>query len=329
MGKGLCLSPKLNHSKCNGTETVQVFQQEDGSKNGFCFKCGTWFSNEQLEEHGVSFTEPRAKKSPEEIKRELLSVQELPFTAYRGISLESAKAFGIRSSLSEEDGETVIVRHYPYTRDLEDNGYRNKIVQNKQFYVSGELSGCDLFNLRNALAHRGYKFFITEGEEDAASLRDILQKHASGGFKEPAITSLPYGATGSQSALQRALPRIKAAGFKDVVLVFDQDEAGKAAEQIAQKVFNDSGLNVLIARFSEKDANDMLQKGKTAELFQSVIYNAQKPLTGKMVKASDLWQKAASIPKRGVDWPWQGMTALTRGIRTKEGYYIGAGTKMG
>jgi twinkle protein len=84
-----------------------------------------------------------------------------------------------------------------------------------------------------------------------------------------------------------------------------------------------------IAKLPLKDANDMLKEGRDKECFNIVMFQAKNRLSGKMVSSDDLWGKAKERPAHGVSWPWPEMTALTRGIRTKEGYYVGAGVKMG
>ena len=44
---------------------------------------------------------------------------------------------------------------------------------------------------------------------------------------------------------------------------------------------------------------------------------------------SDLHEAGRQEAEWGVSWPWPSLTDLTRGIRTGETYYIGAGVKMG
>src|SRR3546814_1646513 len=44
---------------------------------------------------------------------------------------------------------------------------------------------------------------------------------------------------------------------------------------------------------------------------------------------SSLREAATVRPEMGIEWPWPGLTKITRGIRRGETYYLGAGVKMG
>jgi len=82
-----------------------------------------------------------------------------------------------------------------------------------------------------------------------------------------AVVSLPKGE--NPSSIKENLPFIL--GFDEVILYTDMDEPGrKAADNIAKLI----GPKAKIMKTSEKDASDMLVKGKKVE-FLSAFYDAE------------------------------------------------------
>ena len=77
------------------------------------------------------------------------------------------------------------------------------------------------------------------------------------------------------------------------------------------------------------DANECLEEGHIKTAFAAVMFRGAKPKNSRIIMGSSLREVAKKRPEFGLSWPWQGLTDLTRGIRRKETYYFGAGTKMG
>ena len=70
----------------------------------------------------------------------------------------------------------------------------------------------------------GKRIVITEGELDAASCYEAMENWP--------MVSLPHGAAGAKKDLQKQIPLLQ--GYEEIVLFFDNDEAGKrATEQVA------------------------------------------------------------------------------------------------
>src|SRR5690606_28742878 len=108
--------------------------------------------------------------------------------------------------------------------------------------------------------------------------------------------------------------------FKEIVLVFDMDDAGKKAVEEVLKIVPDAK----VASLPEKDVNDCLIKGKSRTAYQAIQFNAAKPKNTRLVNAKTLFQEAKKTPEWGVSWPWRHVTETTRGIRKGETIYIGA-----
>ena len=96
MSRGVCVE-KLPHS-CGSKDGLQVFQQEDGSYDGFCFACCTPIAN-PYEDKPPDYKPQMYIKSPEEIQRELQEIAELPtldLVQKRGLRKDILEMFGVK-----------------------------------------------------------------------------------------------------------------------------------------------------------------------------------------------------------------------------------------
>ena len=108
---GVCVD-KLAHPACGASNALQVFQQEDGSVDGFCFKCG-----EQVADPYGDGEIPEYKvKSPEEREAEVREVVQYPCVALpqRKLKLETLKYYGCRMEMSGVDGVTPVATYFMY-----------------------------------------------------------------------------------------------------------------------------------------------------------------------------------------------------------------------
>ena len=317
----------------NGEEvTVQVFENEDGTVSGYCFSRGVYIRHPYGEPRNSSEI-PRPKhKSPEEIQAEIAEVggyQVLPLDN-RKLSAEALDEFNVKVAVSEFDGVTPESIYYPYYRNGKLVGYKVKIIpqagQDKIIYSIGDLKEVDFFGWNLAKVSNSKRIIITEGEDDAISLRRILDRYTKPEFKDsvPAVVSLPHGAAAAAKDIGRfkeALSR-----FKEVVLCFDDDEAGHKAVEAAMMSYP-SALN---ATLPCKDANECLIKGHAKAAFNAVMFNAIKPKNTHLIFSENIHIEAREVAKFGdLTWPWEHLNETTRGIRYGETIYIGAGVKMG
>lgn len=328
MGKGIYVE-KIIHDKalggCGG-HTLGVFQQKDGSYDGFCFSC----QKKVLHPYANlpdNYKPPKPRvKTPEEVKAELKEVLTLPHLDLkdRGLNAKTLKYFGVRVGLDEARAEEISAHYYPYYDDKTNElaSFSVRIVEGKRFFRLGSTSNLQPFGWPQAMRSNHSKLFITEGELDCMSLFKIIMTHST--INTPAaVISLPHGAS-STAKMAPFIQRIRDK-FKETVLVFDMDEPG----QIAVDQFLKLMPEAKVATLPLKDANDMLMAGRDKECFDLVMWRARTRLSGKMVSSDELWDVAKKRPEMGVSWPWPTLTDMTRGIRTGEGYYFGAGVKMG
>ena len=312
---------KLPHS-CGTTRGLQVFLEDDGRYTGYCFSCHTHVKDPYAEKE-QGYTPPKpSTKSPEQVKKELNAIQGFPCEALPDVGLKkwTLEYYNVRLGYDQETASTVHAEYYPYEQNGELKAYQVRI-RPKKFFSIGDFDNCEPFGWRQACTAGGYKLFITEGQKDAMTLFQVLSE--KGKFENPpAVISLPNG-TKSVDKMSKCFSTFSK--WKEVVLVFDNDEPGKAAVDRFCTMYPEAKVVTLPL----KDANEMLLAGRSKELFDSVMFQAKTKLSDKLVRSSDVWEQARKRPEEGFSWPWPSLTALTRGIRRGEGYYLGAGVKMG
>jgi twinkle protein len=327
MSKSHCIE-KLPHDKCGSKNGLQVFQKEDGTYDGYCFACGTVVPN-PYHDHPAGYKPVKIAKSQEEIDREVreiaaYGVRALPARSLRRDTLEY---YGIKIGVSETDGETPTSHYYPYYRGEALVGWKVRLIEDKRMWAVGDIKGVDLFGWRQAVNTGGKRLFITEGELDAVALYQIFKDHNKGtpyADFNPAIVSITNGANGAAKQLGACIGEIRKV-FKEIVLVFDMDEAGKKASDEVVRIIPDA----MVASLPAKDANDCLIQGRSKACYNACQFNAQKPKNTRLVLGDDLHEKAKQPPVFGLSWPWRHVTEATRGIRFGETIYIGAGQKQG
>lgn len=323
---GECVE-KLPH-ECGTKDGLQVFVNENGDYNGFCYSCKKYIPN-PYEDKPKDYKPTFKKKTEEEIREELEEISTYPTVPLPPRKLKSfaLEYFGIKIGLSERDGQTPTHHYYPYMKDGVLVAYKARLIENKAMWALGSMKDVDLFGWEQAIVTGAKTLFITEGELDAVALYQVIKDNGKGTKWEdynPAIVSLPNGAGCAVKAIQKQIDEIKKY-FKDIVLVFDNDDAGKKA--IGEVVLK--WPEVKVANCPGKDVNDALIKGHLKGIVNAVLFKAEVPKNTRLVNISTLAAKAREPAKWGYSWPWDKITDLTRGIRFGETIYIGAGVKMG
>lgn len=320
---------KLPHD-CGSSDALQVFENDDGTVSGYCFACSTYVPD-PLGKGAKASDIPvaqRLTKSREEILAEMAEVETLkPLDLKeRRLRAESLDKFGIKVGLSEADGKTPRLVFFPYTKNGNVVKYKVRLLGEKRMWSIGTDNDVDLFGWEEAIAKGAKKLVIVEGEYDAVALAKILETYTPAAYTEyiPSVVSVPNGAGNAAKDIGKVAKKINKY-FGEVILCFDQDEAGKLAEKEVLKVLP----NAKIAELPCKDANYALINGFGKAVWKAVSFMADKAVSTRLVKGSALRDAAMVRPEMGISWPWEGLTKLTRGIRRAETYYFGAGVKMG
>lgn len=321
---GICIE-KLPHI-CGSSDGLQVFQDDEGNYSGYCFACSTYVPSPYDGE-----ARRATKKTPsfnhEAVKAE---IENLPTVAIPERKLEewALAHFGVKVALSEEDGETPVVRYFPYTKEGKVKRFKAKLMAEKKMFWVGDKDETDLFGWEQAISSGSDKLFITEGEDDAVAVYQAIVMSLKGtkweGTFTPAVVSITNGASSAKKEIARNSRKIKE-HFKEVRIVFDNDEAGKAAIRDV--------INILpqaqVVTVPGKDANECIIEGRAKALATACSFKSKVAKTTRLVWGQALHDAGRTAPEWGLSWPWEGLTDLTRGMRFGETYYLGAGVKMG
>lgn len=326
---GQCLI-KTAHS-CGTRNGLQVYEQEDGSLDGYCWSCNTYVANPL----GVGKTvkdipkHERLAKSREEIEAELQEIGECEVVdlADRRLRAAALDYYGIKVGYDQADGKTLKFIYFPYHNKGQLQAYKVKLIEGKKFWSVGDQSKVDLFGWQQARESGARRLIITEGEFDAVALKVIFDTYEKAEYKDtiPAICSLPHGAASAHKDIMRLAPEIKKY-FKEVAFCFDDDEAGHKATEECCKIF--PGATVI--NLPCKDANECILKGKGKAAYQAAKWKSEVKKNTKLVFGEELHEAAREEAKYGeLTWPWEHLNKKTRGIRLGETIYVGAGVKMG
>jgi twinkle protein len=306
--------------ECGSRSGRQVYLQEDGTIDSYCFACKKYFN-----ESGETI-EGRRMEQPERITRNINAIPELPVLAIedRKIRQSTAKVYDVHVEVSPEDAETITAHYYPDRRNGEVVGYEVKQVRDKRFSALGDRKG-DLDLWGSHLPKKGKKLFITEGRLDAMSLYQAIVDNTPSKYSEytPSVVSLTRGASGAVKDIIASRDYVES--FDEVVLCFDMDDAGRQAVKDVLKVFP----LFKVAKYPLKDASDMLMADRGKELYQACVWDSSVERQGQVVDVHDFIDKAMEKPQMGISFPWDTVTKACFGIRPNTIHVVGAAPKIG
>lgn len=317
---------ELPHT-CGTRKGLKVFLQDTGKIDGYCFRCGVFVEHPYGEPRTSDNLPQKKQKTQEEIDAEIAEVDSYPTVdvPQRKLRASTLNDFGAKVSLSEEDGETPTAIYWPVTKDGKLSGYHVKVLDKSvgNPFNLGDTKSCDLLNWEAAKASGAYRIIITEGPEDMASVARFYELYGDKEFK-PAVVSLPHGAASAKKVLTKHLEDLKR--FKEIVLCFDNDEAGRLAVEAARVILPKAKSVIL----PTKDANEALIAGKGKAAYNALAYNATIPKNTRIILAESVHDKAREPPKYGeFTWPFPTLNKALRGLHLRQTAYIGAGVKMG
>jgi twinkle protein len=291
---------------------------ECGSKNNLarysdghahCFGCGHWEPPTDTENY--TYKEENNNMTAVQTKGFIGAIPE------RNISKKITNKYGVRISHGE-DGR-VNKHYYPYysnkTSDLV--GYKERVVEDKSFIFSGTNRGAGLFG-QNIARGNSTHLTITEGELDALSISEMFDGKWD-------VVSLKNGASGAARDIKENLEFIES--YDNVVLCFDNDEAGQEALKAVRDIISPNKLK--ICKLPMKDANDMLVNGRLKD-FTDAWWGAKPYTPDGIISAMDTWEYLEeSKDIKSIPYPWQGLNEYTYGFRQAELVTITSGSGMG
>jgi len=277
---------------------VQLFQDEEGGHiTGWSFSRGKYYTDpmKQLppnykpvkvgktQELPPNYKPVKVGKTQDEIDGEVREIEGYATLALtgRGLRQETLDRFHIKTGVSEEDGETITSVHFPYTQAGTTIAYKTRLTEVKKMWWTGGGKEADLFGWEQAIKAGSPKLFIVEGEYDVPSTYQMLKDKAKGGnwaHLEPAVISLKNGASGAKADIAKHIADINK-HFKDVVLVFDMDEAGQqAAKDVVMML-----PTATVATLPANDANACLIEGRQRAFCTAVLFNSAKPKNTRLI----------------------------------------------
>ncbi len=140
------------------------------------------------------------------------------------------------------------------------------------------------------------------------------------------MVSLPHGAAAAKKDLQKAIPFLQ--GYQEIVLFFDNDEAGREAVESASSIL--PAGRVKIARLDAyKDASDALQ-AEDREAIRRAIWDAKPYRPDGIVDGKNL-MALVTEPTKTCDheYPFEGLNDKLHGIRYGELTTLTAGSGSG
>jgi twinkle protein len=272
--------------------------------HGYCFAC-TYYRR-------ADGTEPVSRtlnEAPKAFKPAGGKVEELP---HRNIKESIARLFGYRVATNRKNDEKVEVANYYKDGELQAQHLR---FPNKQFRWVGNAQGVTLFG-QHLWKMGGRRLIITEGEIDAMSVAQAQDG------KWP-VVSLPGGAAGAVKAIKNNYEFV--ASYQEIVLCFDNDEAGKKAAKACAEMLPPGKVKIVTT--PRKDANEHL-KANDLKALVTALWEAQAYRPDGVLHVSE-------VPKTRTDslevweYPFDSMTDFLIGQRAAEITMWTSGTGSG
>ena len=215
----------------------------------------------------------------------------------RKISESTCQRYNIR-----RDGDRL--RFYYYSADGRVVGCKTK-TKDKNFSYEGQTEGT--FFGQHLWPSQGKMVVITEGELDCASVYQVLRTWP--------VVSLPNGSAAAKKSIKTNLEWLQ--GYKKVVLLFDNDEAGRTAAKEAAAVLPPG--KVYISFFNEyKDASDALQ-ANDIKAIERAVWDAKPYRPDGIVDGKSLLELVTTPnPPNDYDYGFKGLDNLLHGIRYGE-----------
>ena len=240
---------------------------------------------------------------------------------------QTPKAMPDRALKSADVGRYSVVvtdthHYYPYFDDAngEPVAFKVRNIKDKTFRVVGNLKGTGLFGEQRYGTGNQKQVVVVEGECDAIAAAALLSQ-------DTPVVSLKRGAASAGADVKESFEFLDS--FKEILLCFDNDKAGKEAVDKVAEVFAGKVRIVKLDPKVGKDANDYL-KGGHQSAFIEAIHTAGPYIPKGVLSKEDLWDRLNSDrPLALGDYPWDRLNALTYGFRPTELVTITAGSGLG
>jgi twinkle protein len=138
------------------------------------------------------------------------------------------------------------------------------------------------------------------------------------------VVSIPSGTQSAPKAIKKNLEFV--CSFDEVILAFDDDEAGKeAGEKVAALL--PPGKTKIMKYDGYKDANELFLKDPKRVM--QCIYDAETWRPDGIISGKSLWDTIMKVPEKGFEMPYPKLSQRTQGIVKGELWVWTAGSGIG
>lgn len=233
----------------------------------------------------------------------------------RGLSKETCEDYGVRFNANWFGQE---IHEFDYKKQGVTVSIKRRLA-NKEFPWEQYNGDVEPFGMHLA-CNKDKAIIITEGEFDAMAIYEANQEHQA--------VSIPLGAQGASSFIKKHLELLLL--FKEVILWFDNDDAGKAALQKVKEFIPFGKFKYIQGIQGFKDANDILLHESGIKLIADLIDNSSEITPPGINFGHQIDFKALGVADPvGATLPFPKVNELIRGLKKGRLYVIGAGTGVG
>ena len=301
---------KENCPKCPSSDGFAVY--DDG--HGYCFVCNYYSPSVGKEDIMPLDIGKTSLEMFEATLGDVRGCQE------RGITKTIAEAYGVR--VTYDENRNIASYNYPYC-DNDDNIIAYKIRKlPKEFKTIGDFKDVRCFG-SSVFGAGGKRLVITEGEFDAMAVAQASWDHYKRIYPVVSVAS----STNLKSLLK---DRTWIRSFEEVVLFFDNDDAGKKAIREAANII---GIDkVKIASSTMKDPCEVYSSEGHQGIMRAIWDSQPYSPAGIVVGHDAIWQQYLDRHNtESVEYPkcLKDINVKTRGMRFGEITLFTSGTGSG
>ena len=302
---------------CGSSDAVALWSNGRGK----CFACNKPAFLDQYDDTVVSKFNPNTQREYDMSGDSLQDISNYDSAGVRERGLTKTACDEYDMKVSYDSNGTVNAHYYPYTVKGKIVAYKKRTLP-KEFRVVGDLKNAklELFG-QSKFQPGGFKVIITEGELDAIAVQQaMLNKYK----KVYPVVSLPSSSNMKILVANRDWLR----SFKEVILMFDQDDAGEKAVAEAAKIIGWDKTKV--ASLSSNDPCDALI-ANPSEIISSV-FSARRYTPAAIVRGEAIWEAYVERKSvKSVPYPkcLEGLNDKLDGMRKGEIVLFTSGTGSG
>lgn len=276
---------------CNSSDGVAVYKKtnEKGQEyyDGYCWVGDHYVSAKDLSDFNPEDVETSAAQQVDFNK-----ILELECRGWkeRRVGLPVSEMYGIRSEF--DDSGNMYRRYYPVHENDKITGFHvrncqvtkaNESAENPRFYNIGRNKVTSQFLGQELFPAGGKHLVIVGGAEDMVSLQQALKQK-----NEKFTTAVVAPSCGEGSTSKQIKANYEwVTSFEKVILMLDNDDAGKKAAEDAVKVLKPG--QGYIANLALKDPNEYIKQRRENELIDA-FWRAERYSPSGIVGSSQTWE---------------------------------------